>query len=267
MLTDPGGQFRLLTSAAGNQDLWTGSGDDIHLTNMPEWAKKMFGVYSPDPFGILSPFLNDLFGFQGTPAVSAPVAMLRDENGEWIYALRGQLRGDTIGDTGEFSGMAGAFDDAPREVGVVHAVAFYNLTQNRFVGEDPAKYVEEPDWEPTGGMGDAGGPPIRYDAPGPVDVPLVTLPVMDQGYLSYNVRGTNIMILPAYEGTPTGGGKMLSGSDLTVWGTSDRRRLHRGGGRCTYRRCARIWAQRWRIRRTAARIYGRRSNIAADLFG
>ena len=243
MLTQPNGQFQLLY--ARNNDgaplvlpntplAELGNLHGVGLTNLPEWAKKMFGLYAPEPFGIFSPFLNDLFGFPNTPAVSAPVAMLRDENGEWIYAMRGMLRGEQVGGADVFEG---GINDAKRWVGVVHAVAFYNLTQNLFVGEDPTKYVEEPNWEPTGGMAGASGPPIRYDAPGPVKVPLVTLPVMDQGYLlelsgeggsiigqelinaaaSYNVRGTNIMILPAYEGTPTGGGDRLTGSDLTIW--------------------------------------------------
>jgi len=243
MLTQPDGRFQLMyarhndgapldlpnTPLAGLGNL-----HGIGLTNMPEWAKKMFGLYSPEPFGIFSPFLNNLFGFPNTPAVSAPVAIIRDENGEWIYALRGMLRGEQVGGADVFEG---GINDVKRWVGVVHAIAFYNLTQNLFVGEDPTKYVEEPNWEPTGGMAGASGPPIRYNAPGPVDVPLITLPVMDQGYLleisseggsiigqsltnaavSYNVRGTNIMVLPAYEGTPTGGGGRLTGFDLTIW--------------------------------------------------
>ena len=243
MLTQPDGRFQLMYARHNDGAPLAlpftplaelGSLHGIGLTNMPEWAKKMFGLYSPEPFGIFSPFLNDLFGFPNTPAVSAPVAIIRDENGEWIYAMRGMLRGEQVGGADVFEG---GINDVKRWVGVVHAIAFYNLTQNLFVGEDPTKYVEEPNWEPTGGMAGASGPPIRYNAPGPVDVPLITLPVMDQGYLlelsgeggniigqeltnaavSYNVRGTNIMVLPAYEGTPTGGGGRLTGFDLTIW--------------------------------------------------
>ena len=132
MLTQANGQFQLLY--ARNNDgaplvlpntplAELGNLHGVGLTNLPEWAKKMFGLYVPEPFGIFSPFLNDVFGFPSTPAVSAPVAMLRDENGEWIYAMRGMLRGEQVGGADVFEG---GINDAKRWVGVVRAVAFYN---------------------------------------------------------------------------------------------------------------------------------------------